>query len=45
MLRKNHSYIKLDLTQGTPDDYRLQTKITPEEHSNGYKPIVYMQNV
>lgn len=40
-----HSYIKVDLTPDTPDKYRLQTRITPQEVEHlksNFAPIVYM---
>lgn len=38
------SYLKIDLTPGCPDEYRLQTRITPEEvqHLNtNFASIIY----
>lgn len=40
-----YSYIKIDLTSSTPDKYRIQARITPEEISSNINqnvsPIIY----
>ena len=43
--QSSHGYIRLDLPQGTPEKYRLQTRLTREEveHLNvSFAPIIYM---
>jgi hypothetical protein len=40
--REPHGYLKVDLTQTTPDEYRLQTRINPEENSKVFAPIIYL---
>jgi hypothetical protein len=42
--KEGYSYIKVDLTQTTPDNLRVRTRITPEEveHLNlKFSPIIY----
>lgn len=42
--RSSYGYLKIDLTPETPESYRLQTRITPEEVQHLYKdfsPIIY----
>ena len=42
--KEAYGYIKIDLTPDTPDSFRLQTRITPEEvvHLNkNFAPIIY----
>ena len=37
------TYLKIDMTQQTPEKYRVTTRITPEETpTNQYMPIVYI---
>jgi hypothetical protein len=39
--RPSYGYIKIDLTADTPEDFRIQTRITPEENNLKFEPIVY----
>jgi hypothetical protein len=36
-----YGYIKIDLTPDTPENLRIQSRITPEENLNIFSPIVY----
>lgn len=41
--RNPYGYIKADLTNDTPEDYRLQTRIFPDETpKNVFSPIIYV---
>jgi hypothetical protein len=39
---KPYGYLCIDLTLTTPDKYRFRTRITPEEHIKGFRPIIYL---
>ena len=40
---KAYGYIRIDLTPDTPENLRLTTRITPEEHIfNTFSPIIYL---
>ncbi len=36
-----YSYIRIDFTQQTPEEYRVLARLTPEENNNILSPIVY----
>jgi len=36
-----YGYLKLDLTSDTPEEYRLQSRILPEENNKKFEPIYY----
>jgi hypothetical protein len=40
--RASYGYIKIDLTPDTPEDYRIQSRITPEENNLKFQPIVHV---
>lgn len=41
--RRPHSYLRCDFTPSTPDEYRLSSRLTPEEFDNqNISPILYM---
>lgn len=37
-----YGYIKIDLSPDTPEELRIQSRITPEENNNFFSPIVYI---
>jgi hypothetical protein len=37
-----YSYIRIDLTQLTPEKYRITSRLTPEENNSVFAPIVYI---
>ncbi|RWR99665.1 hypothetical protein B4U80_06778 [Leptotrombidium deliense] len=38
---KPFSYIKVDCTALTPDEFRLQSRLTPEENNGVFAPVLY----
>jgi hypothetical protein len=38
---QSYGYLIIDLTPTTSDDYRLRTRIFPEETNNIFSPIIY----
>ena len=44
-MRRPYSYIRLDMTQETPDKYRISSRITPEEAYDtrlDFAPVFYI---
>jgi hypothetical protein len=39
-----YGYIKIDLTPDTPENLRIQSRITPEENNFKFAPIIYKPN-
>lgn len=39
---KAYGYIKIDLSPDTPEELRIQSRITPEENQKIFSPIVYI---
>ena len=40
--KASYGYIKIDLTPDTPEDFRLQSRITPEENNLKFQPIIHV---